>query len=84
MAAARDEGTFPTPGRINDHQLETWFAHHAPFGDQAYRYGAIRQAGRALATVIRDSCPPSADTTAAIRKVREAVFTANAAIACGE
>jgi hypothetical protein len=27
--------------------------------------------------------PPSADQTAAIRKVREAVFTANAAIACG-
>jgi hypothetical protein len=34
-------------------------------------------------TIIRNT-PPGSDQSAAIRKVREAVMTANAAIACGE
>jgi len=36
-----------------------------------------------LALVILEHTPPSADQSAAIRKVREAVMTANASIACG-
>lgn len=62
--------------------LENWFTYHAPKGAQPAQYEAIRAAGKALAAVILDCTPPSADQTAAIRKVREAVMTANAAIAC--
>ena len=64
--------------------LNNLFTYHAPKGDQADRYQRIRQAGKDLATVILECCPASADATAAIRKAREAVMTANAAIACNE
>lgn len=67
---------------ISDDQLENWFTYHAPSSDEPAKYQAIREAGKNLARTIRDNCPPSADTTAAIRKVREATMTANAAIAC--
>jgi hypothetical protein len=61
--------------------IENIFSYHAPKGDQPQRYEAIRAAAKVLAQTIVDNCPPSADQTAAIRKVREAVMTANAGIA---
>ena len=61
--------------------IENIFTYHAPFGDQPRKYQAIREAAKTLAQIIVDNTPPSADQTAAIRKVREAVMTANAAIA---
>lgn len=64
--------------------LNNLFTHHPPFGDQAERYSDIRGAGKALAIVIMTSTPKSADQNAALRLVREAVFTANAAIAVNE
>lgn len=64
--------------------LNNLFTYHAPKGDQAERYGKIREAGKAFAQVILDCTPASADQSAAIRQVREAVMTANAAIACNE
>ena len=67
---------------VTDEQLHHWFTYHAPSGSQLEAYQAVRDAGKAFATVIRDHCPPGPDTTTAIRKVREAVMTANAAIAC--
>jgi len=57
------------------------FTHHAPIVDQIAKYQAIREAGKVLADVIIENAPAGADQTAAIRKVREAVMTANAAIA---
>lgn len=63
--------------------LENWFTHHPPEGDQEQRYKAVRDAGLLFASVIIEATPPSADQNAALRKVREAVMTANAAIACG-
>lgn len=65
-------------------QLNNWFTHHAPHGDQAERYTRIRAAGLAFARVIMENTPGCADQTAAVRKVREAVMVANAAIACEE
>jgi len=65
-------------------ELEKFFTYHSPKGDQPERYVAIRNAGYNLALTILRSTSPSADQTAAIRKVREAVMTANAAIAIGE
>jgi hypothetical protein len=71
-------------GSISDAQLGNWFSYHAPKGTQQERYVKIREYGLYLAKCIRDNTPIGADQTAAIRKVREAVMTANAAIACGE
>lgn len=62
-------------------EIENWFTYHAPKPDQIPRYEAIRQAGRTFAYAIADNCPTCADTRAAVRKIREAVMTANAAIA---
>lgn len=83
---------------ITDAQLSNWFTYHPPshtpiptFDGEGHvngqttqpeAYIAIRDAGQAFAMTIRRLTPPSADQTAAIRKVREAVMTANAAIAC--
>lgn len=67
---------------ITQQHLEWWFQYHAPKEGQPEEYEKIRAAGKAFAQVIIENTPSSADQTAAIRKVREAVFTANAAIAC--
>ena len=44
-------------------------------------YDAIRKAGKDLAAAILENTPSCADQSAALRKVREVVMTANAAIA---
>ena len=63
--------------------LAHWFTYHAPTEPQIKSYQVIRDAGLEFAAAVLDHTPPSADQTAAIRKIREAVMTANAAIACG-
>lgn len=67
---------------ISDSKLLNWFSYHAPEGDQQARYVSIRLAALDFAQVIVANTPDCADQSAAIRKVREAVMTANAAIAC--
>lgn len=74
--------TAMVPRAITNEQLENWFTHHDPTYEQTPKYESIRAAGLNLAEVILDNTLPSADQSAAIRKVREAVMTANAAIAC--
>jgi NMD protein affecting ribosome stability and mRNA decay len=60
------------------------FQYHAPSESQIARYKEIREAAKVLAYVIQEQCPDCADKYAALRKVREAVMTANASIAlCG-
>lgn len=61
--------------------LEEIFKYHAPNDSQIPRYQKIRDAALAFAQVITECAPNGADKTAAIRKIREAVMTANAAIA---
>lgn len=68
---------------IDDATLDNWFSYHAPSESDNAKYGLIRAAGRHLAETIVLNTPASPDQTAAVRKVREAVMTANAAIACG-
>lgn len=63
--------------------LKNLFTYHAPTNGQLAQYENVRNAGLELAKVIMINTPSSADQSAAIRKVREAVMTANAAIACG-
>jgi len=66
---------YPTP------DLENIFKYHAPTSDQLPKYEKLRAAAKAFAQAIVDNSPQGPDQTAAIRKVREAVMTANAAIA---
>lgn len=62
--------------------LDSVFTYHPPTGEaQLASYDAIRKAGRELARAILAHTTTCADQQAAIRKVREACFTANAAIA---
>jgi hypothetical protein len=64
--------------------LENLFSYHPPQGDQAERYQRLRDAAKGFARTILECTPGCSDQMAAIRKVREAVMTANAAIACNE
>lgn len=67
---------------ITQQQLDNWFVYHAPVGDQQARYVELRNSAKKFAEDIVRLTPASADQTAAVRLVREAVMTANAAIAC--
>ena len=67
---------------VSGKDLDNWFTYHSPTSDQLPKYAEIREAGKALATVILHNVPPGPDQTAAIRQVREAVMTANQGIAC--
>jgi hypothetical protein len=62
-------------------KIEDLFTYHAPEGTQPAQYEEIRAAAKVFAYVLIENTPPSADQTAAIRKLRECVMTANAAIA---
>lgn len=66
---------------MSNNMLNEFFTYHAPKADQVGRYKSIRSAGKMFAQEIMKSCPNCSDRSAAIRKVREAVMTANAAIA---
>jgi hypothetical protein len=63
-------------------KLDNWFTYHATEPEDIRKYNEIRNAAKSFAEVIERNTPPSADQTAAFRKIREAVMTANAAIAC--
>lgn len=62
-------------------QIDSWFTYHPPQGDQPERYEKIRAAAKAFARVLEANTKPCADQTAAYRKLRECVMTANASIA---
>jgi len=65
-------------------EIDNWFSYHPPKEGQAQRYEEIRSTAKILARAIEKCVPASADRTAAFRKLRECVMTANAAIACNE
>ena len=66
----------------SDDDLQNWFTYHPPTDKDVVSYQEIRASALEFARRIAKYCPNGADKTAAIRKVREAVMTANAAIAC--
>jgi hypothetical protein len=61
--------------------LDHIFMHHTPTAEQLPKYQALRDAAKTFAAKVVDLTPPSADQSAAVRHIREAVMTANAAIA---
>jgi hypothetical protein len=69
------------PGPDLRPKLDEIFQYHAPDADQQVAYEKLRASAKAFATAILDLTPQCADQSAAIRLVREAVMTANAAIA---
>ncbi len=69
------------PG-VNGENIDDVFTYHAPENDdQIKSYLRLRDEAKRLAGAILDETPVCADQQAAIRKVREALMTANAAIA---
>lgn len=66
---------------ITSVQLVDIFTYHAPTPEQIEHYQAIRAKAIEFAAVIVEHTPASADQTVAIRKLRECVHVANAAIA---
>ncbi len=64
--------------------INNWFVYHAPQGDQLDRYVSIRDKAKELALHVLDCTPICLEQTMAIRKIREVVMMANAAIACNE
>lgn len=64
-----------------EERVETIFTYHAPTPEQTPKYTAIRDAAKSFALVLLANTPRSADQSAALRLVREAVMTANASVA---
>jgi len=71
----------PTTPAMNPDVIENLFTYHPPTMEQTAAYLEIRNAAKDLARVIDRVCPAGPDRTTAIRKIREAVMTANASIA---
>jgi hypothetical protein len=69
---------------VSEADIDHWFTphHYPPRDGQGIRYRALCQYGKELACAIYEMTPPGPDQMAAIRKIREAIMTANAAIAC--
>lgn len=65
-------------------ELTKRFNHHPPHGDQAARYGKVRETIRDAAIVCVDLTPCSPEQTRAINAMHEAMMLFNAAIACNE
>jgi alkylhydroperoxidase family enzyme len=66
---------------VSPEDLRRLFTYHPPRPGQAERYSNVRDAALAFAEVLVNNTPKCADRSAALRKIREAVMTANAAIA---
>lgn len=69
------------PGPLTPEDLVEIFTYHPPDAEQQVAYHLLREAALEFSRVILKTVPPCADQSAAIRHVREAVMTANAAIA---
>lgn len=66
---------------FTERDLDHVFTYHAPTAEQAAKYARLREAAKAHAAAILADVPTCADQQAALRKVREANMTANAAVA---
>jgi hypothetical protein len=65
-----------------EEQILASFDHHRPTEDQTARIETIRGVFKNTAWECFRSCPDSADRTAALRLLHEAMMTANKSIAC--
>jgi hypothetical protein len=72
----------PTPSRQLN--LQEIFTYHRPFGDQPFRYQAIRETALKLGELILATCPDSRERSLAITNLQQAVMWANSSIAINE
>lgn len=84
MSEMKANSRRPARDEFDLEHCSKWFEYHPPVGNQTERYGLLRDAAHQFAEVIVALVPASADRTAALRKLRECVMTANAGIACEE
>lgn len=68
------------PNILTDKDIKEIVTYHKPTDDQLGKIQAVRDATENLIHVIARNTPLCADQSAAIRKAREAMMTANAAI----
>lgn len=61
-------------------QLDSWFGRHVCDEKGQANMENVRRIAKIFANCIVANCPAGADASAAVRKVREAMMTANAAI----
>ncbi len=66
---------------VSESNLSDVFSYHAPSAEDLLCYQALRTAAADFAHAIITNCPVCGDQQAALRKVREALMTANASIA---
>ncbi len=66
---------------FTEEQLKDIFTYHAPTQEQQGKYLRLREAALAFAKTLVAVTPSSPDQSAAIRKLRECVMTANSSIA---
>lgn len=66
---------------LSQQELDHRFTYHAPRGTAPQRFIAIREEGRALASLINAACPEGREKALALTKIEEAVMWANAAVA---
>ncbi len=67
---------------INQADLDNWFQYHPPNIEQLEKYEAIRSTGKSFAELVLALTPSGKDQSEAIRRIRDAVAVANAAVAC--
>lgn len=77
MAIAND---VPARTLTLEEKVESVVSYHKPDDLGGAAITAVREATKALIVTIVKNCPASADRSAAIRKAREAMMTANASI----
>ena len=66
---------------VTKDNVQDVFTYHAPDSAQVMAYQRIRNKALLLAEEILEVAPNCGDTQAGLRKIREGVFTVNAAIA---
>lgn len=65
---------------VTRQNVDAIFTYHAPDAAQIVCLAEVRNHAKELARIILDNVPQCADQQAALRLLREAVMTANAAI----
>lgn len=65
---------------INHDDIDRWFTHHPPTAQQVAALSQLRAKARELAHLIRELTPGCADQCSSLRRLRECVMTANAAV----
>jgi hypothetical protein len=69
---------------LNEKEIEDLFTYHAPTEESREKYIVLRREAKNFARILNETVPDCADKSAAIRKLRECVMTANAAIALNQ